>query len=65
MHRPRDGVKVTFCLFLQETAVNIAHSCKLFSADMRMLMVNARNRDVAESIIKDHLRVIESDPANG
>ena len=36
----------------QETAVNIAYSCRLFSQDMETVHLNARSRDVAEVTIR-------------
>lgn len=42
----------------QETAVNIAYSCKLFSHNMTVLKINARSRDAAEQTIKCHLENI-------
>ncbi len=42
----------------QETAVNIAHSCRLFSPEMSLLKLNAHSRDVAEATIRDHIKTI-------
>jgi len=39
----------------QETAINIAHSCRLFSSDMEVIKLNARSRDAAESSISLYL----------
>ena len=39
----------------QETAINIAYSCKLFSKDMEIIKLNARSRDAADRIIQFHL----------
>jgi len=43
----------------QETAVNIALSCRLFSEDMRLIFLNARSKDQAESLIKQNTDAIE------
>ena len=45
----------------QETAVNIAYSCKLFSQDMQIIKLNARNRDVAEATINEFQREINEE----
>lgn len=45
----------------QETAVNIAYSCKLFSQNCQVIKVNARSRDAAEAAIRTHLESIEAD----
>ena len=45
----------------QETAVNIAYSCKLFSQNCQVIKVNARSRDAAEAAIRTHLENIEAD----
>ena len=42
----------------QETAVNIAHSCRLFSPETPLLKLNAYSRDVAERIIREHMGTI-------
>merc|ERR1719320_573820 len=39
----------------QETAINIAYSCRLFSTDMEVIKVNARSRDAAESALNLYL----------
>lgn len=39
----------------QETAINIAYSCRLFSQDMEVIKLNARSRDAAESSISLYL----------
>merc|ERR1740124_136090 len=39
----------------QETAINIAYSCRLFSTDMEVIKLNARSRDAAESSISLYL----------
>merc|ERR1712051_954029 len=39
----------------QETAINIAHSCRLFSLNMEIIKVNARSRDAAEAALKMYL----------
>ncbi len=49
----------------QETAVNIAHACRLFSPDMSLLKLNAQSRDVAEAIIKDHMKTIQKEGSSG
>ena len=43
----------------QETAINIAYSCQLFSQNMEVIKINARSRDAAEATIKFHLEAIE------
>ncbi len=50
----------------QETAIEIAYSCRLFSSDMDVIKLNARSRDAAETTIKYHLEHIkESIAARG
>merc|ERR1719445_1919715 len=39
----------------QETAINIAHSCKLFTSQMEVIKLNARSRDSAESALTLYL----------
>merc|ERR1719481_2295894 len=39
----------------QETAINIAFSCKLFSPNMEVIKLNARSRDIAESTLNLYL----------
>jgi len=39
----------------QETAINIAYSCRLFSPNMEVIKLNARSRDAAESSISLYL----------
>merc|ERR1719228_886179 len=39
----------------QETAINIAYSCRLFSTDMEVIKLNARSRDAAESSLNLYL----------
>jgi phospholipid-translocating ATPase len=39
----------------QETAINIAYSCRLFSTDMEVIKLNARSRDAAESSLSLYL----------
>jgi len=39
----------------QETAINIAHSCRLFTNNMEVIKLNARSRDAAESAITLYL----------
>jgi len=39
----------------QETAINIAYSCRLFTSTMEMIKLNARSRDAAESAIRLYL----------
>jgi len=39
----------------QETAINIAYSCRLFSLNMEIIKVNARSRDAAEAALKQNL----------
>merc|ERR1719510_433199 len=45
----------------QETAINIAYSCKLFSQHMEIIKLNARSRDAADRIIQFHLDSIENE----
>ena len=45
----------------QETAINIAYSCKLFSKNMDIIKLNARSRDAADRIIQFHLDSIEEE----
>jgi phospholipid-translocating ATPase len=45
----------------QETAINIAYSCKLFTQTMEVIKLNARSRDSAEQIINCHLEAIQRD----
>ena len=39
----------------QETAINIAHSCRLFTSQMEVIKLNARSRDAAESALTLYL----------
>ena len=48
----------------QETAINIAYSCKLFSKDMEIIKLNARSRDAADRIIQFHLESVENEMKN-
>ncbi|XP_042867985.1 phospholipid-transporting ATPase VA-like isoform X1 [Penaeus japonicus] len=43
----------------QETAVNIAYSCALFSSDMEILKLNARTKDQADRTIQFYTQQIE------
>jgi len=43
----------------QETALNIAYSCKLFSSTMDIIKLNARNKDTAEETINFYLEQAE------
>ncbi|XP_015906001.1 phospholipid-transporting ATPase VA [Parasteatoda tepidariorum] len=45
----------------QETAVNIAYSCKLFSSDMEVLTLNARSKEAAEDTLEFYLDQIKKD----
>ncbi|CAL1265829.1 unnamed protein product [Larinioides sclopetarius] len=45
----------------QETAVNIAYSCKLFSTDMEIITLNARSKEAAEDTLKFYLDQIQKD----
>ena len=45
----------------QETAINIAYSCKLFTHTMDIIKLNARSRDATEQLIKRHLEKIKND----
>merc|ERR1712241_724583 len=42
----------------QETAINIAYSCKLFTQNMEIIKLNAHSRDTAEQIINKNLEDI-------
>lgn len=57
----RDGGIIVWVLTgdKQETAINIAYSCRLFSQSMQVLKLNARSRDAAEAAIRFHLENIE------
>ncbi len=48
----------------QETAINIAYSCKLFTQNMEVIKLNARSRDSAEATIKGHLDIIKAEEAD-
>ena len=43
----------------QETAINIAHSCRLFTPSMDIIQLNARSKEAAESTIKFYTKEIE------
>ena len=43
----------------QETAINIAYACNLFSAEMDVIKLNARSKNAAESAIHCHLDAIQ------
>ena len=45
----------------QETAINIAYSCKLFTHSMNIIKLNARSRDATEQMIKKHLEQIRDE----
>ncbi|XP_076360092.1 phospholipid-transporting ATPase VA isoform X1 [Tachypleus tridentatus] len=45
----------------QETAVNIAYSCQLFSTDMEVLTLNARSKEAAEDTIRFYLDQISKE----
>jgi phospholipid-translocating ATPase len=47
----------------QETAINIAYACSLFSPDMEVIKLNARNKSTAEAAIHCHLDVIQRELA--
>ena len=62
------GLCVPIIFYLhQETAINIAYSCKLFNQDMEIIKLNARSRDAADNTIKFYLEQINkeanSDPS--
>lgn len=42
----------------QETAVNIAYSCRLFSTDMEVITLNARSQETTEETIRFYLEQI-------
>ena len=44
----------------QETAINIAYSCQLFSSDSEKIILNAKSRDEAESLINQHLKTVKN-----
>ena len=48
----------------QETAINIAYSCKLFSKNMEIIKLNARTRDTADRMIQFYLDSIEDEMKN-
>lgn len=43
----------------QETAVNIAYSCQLFSTDMEVITLNARSQEATEETIRFYLEQID------
>ena len=43
----------------QETAVNVAYACSLFTADMDVLKLNARSKSTAEAAIHGHIDAIQ------
>ena len=43
----------------QETAINIAYSCKLFTKKMEIILLNAHSRDSAEQILTKNLDEIK------
>ena len=43
----------------QETAINIAYSCKLFTEKMEIIKLNAHSRDSAEQILNKNLEDIK------
>ena len=43
----------------QETAINIAYSCKLFTEKMEIIKLNAHSRDSAEQILTKNLEEIK------
>ncbi|XP_064481795.1 phospholipid-transporting ATPase VB-like [Ornithodoros turicata] len=45
----------------QETAVNIAYSCKLFSSDMEVITLNARSQEATDETIRFYLEQVERD----
>ena len=45
----------------QETAINIAYSCKLFTHAMDIIKLNATSRDATEQMIKKHLEQIRDE----
>jgi len=47
----------------QETAVNIAYACSLFSPDMEVIKLNARSKNAAEAAIHCHLDGIQRELA--
>lgn len=54
----------------QETAINIAYSCRLFTATMDIIKLNARSKDAADKAITfyldqmDKMKILQSDRAN-
>ncbi|KAG1649509.1 putative phospholipid-transporting ATPase VD [Nymphon striatum] len=57
---PRMGA-VSRVHHVEETAVNIAYSCKLFSYDMEIITVNARSKDSTKSTLAFYLDQISKD----
>ncbi|KAG1668792.1 putative phospholipid-transporting ATPase VD [Nymphon striatum] len=57
---PRKGA-VSRVHHVEETAVNIAYSCKLFSYDMEIITVNARSKDSTKSTLAFYLDQISKD----
>jgi phospholipid-translocating ATPase len=49
----------------QETAINIAYSCRLFAQDMDVIKLNARSRDAAETTIRYYLDHIKQEEDEG
>lgn len=43
----------------QETAVNIAYSCRLFTNDMEIIYLNVRSRETAKEVLKFHLKELK------
>lgn len=68
----QDGVQETMCALRAagivvwlltgdktETAINVAYSAKLFSANMELLQLSARSKEAAEATISFYLNEIE------
>ncbi|KAF0293172.1 putative phospholipid-transporting ATPase VA [Amphibalanus amphitrite] len=47
----------------QETAINIAYSCRLFSQDMEVIKINARSKNAAERTVNFYLDQLERERA--
>lgn len=69
--RLQDGVQETMCALRAagivvwlltgdktETAINVAYSAKLFSANMELLKISARSKEAAEATIHFYLNEI-------
>uniref|UniRef100_A0A1B6DU11 Phospholipid-transporting ATPase n=1 Tax=Clastoptera arizonana TaxID=38151 RepID=A0A1B6DU11_9HEMI len=48
----------------EETAINVAYSAKLFSANMELLKLSAKSKEAAEALINFYLNEIERNASN-